>query len=129
MDIQEGIAFLEADERGRAATHFNVQLHQASPKITRDLLTSQFYEERARSTNAAEGVACLREVGKLHGLYETKLTLKEEGSGNSTEKTLNQISRMDDGTIIEKLNELSGGEIDLLPRKINRTPIVINAEE
>lgn len=128
MDIEEGLSFLEEDERGKQATHFNVQLHQASPQITRDLLTSQFYEERARSINAAEGVACLREVGKLHGLYETKLMIKEEGEGKGVEKTLNQIARMEDAHIIAELSE-NGQELDLLPRKIIRKPIVIDAEE
>jgi hypothetical protein len=128
IDIQDGLQFLEQDARGSQAMYFASQLHQVAPKITKDLLTAQFYEERSRSTTSMEGVACLREVGKLHGLYETKLLIKEaeEGEG-AVQKTMNQISRMSDEAILRDLQD-EGLIIDLLPEKIDRTPTAESIE-
>lgn len=117
MDIEQGYEFLQADERGTAALDFSQQMNNAHPEITVDLLTAQLYEERARSSNSMEGVACLKEIGKLHGLYEKKIKLVGEGDDESQgAKSLKAVQRMSDDDIIKDLDR-EGVTIDLLPQK------------
>lgn len=121
MDFETAINFLQEDSRGMEAYNYGQALHNAAPIITKDLITSQLYEERARSANAAEGVACLREIAKINGLYETKVTVKNgDGEGETKgQKTLRRIQQMDDKAIIDEL-DAGGITIDLEPEPINR---------
>lgn len=119
-NFEDGLRFLTEDERGIAAIQFNGDLSRASVSITKDLITAQLYEERARSTNTMEGVACLKEIAKIHGLYENKVSIKtsnDDGTESKGEKTVKQIQRLDDDAIIRELDS-TGVVIDLEPTKV-----------
>lgn len=123
MDFDKAAAFLATDERGAQAVEFSKTLHSTSMVITKDLLTSQFYAAMARSSSTSEDVMCLREIGKMHGLYETKVRVVEAGKEEESEgqKSLKRIQRMDDDALLQEL-ETTGLGMDLLPEKIVRTP-------
>lgn len=63
--------------------------------ISKELLTSQLYEERAKAATAGEGIAALREIAKLHGLYEAQ---KIEVTKTEI-KSVRQIEAMDDAEL------------------------------
>lgn len=43
-------------------------------KVTRDTLTQMLFESHRKSATATEEIAAARELGKLHGLYESDKT-------------------------------------------------------
>lgn len=43
----------------------------AEIKVTRDTLTQMLFESHRKSATATEEIAAAREIGKLHGLYES----------------------------------------------------------
>lgn len=122
MDFDEGLEFLSTDDRGTQAVGFSQTLHKTEMNITRDLLTSQMYEERARSISATEGMACLNGIAKLNGLFDNKVLVVEagkEGEDSVAKKSLKAIQRKTDDELIAELDR-DGITIDLLPTKINR---------
>lgn len=121
MDFDKAAKFLATDSRGTQAVEFSKSLHNVSFNITKDLLTSQFYAAMARSASTSEDVMCLKEIAKMHGMYDNKITLingkpEEESTG---QKSLKRIQRMDDDDLLKEL-ELTGLNMDLLPQKITR---------
>lgn len=40
-------------------------------KVTRNMLTQMLFESHRKSATATEEIAAVREIGKLHGLYES----------------------------------------------------------
>lgn len=78
--------------------------------VTREMLTVQFYEERAKASSAMEGIAALREIGKLNGLYAP-----EKVETTTDIKSVKQIEALDD----DKLIELSEGDVTLIPEPVN----------
>jgi hypothetical protein len=65
-------------------------------KVTRDHLTQMLFEAHRKSATATEEIAAIRELGKLHGLYEpekvnhrvTNVHVIEEIEGMSTAELL-----------------------------------------
>lgn len=66
MSMHRATTFLECDPRGREAAEYAGSLHSATIIVTKELLTLQAYEERARAATATEGLKALEVVAKLH---------------------------------------------------------------
>lgn len=112
-----------------AARHASA-LQNGAILVTRDMLTLMLLEERERSATASEGVAAIREIGRLNGLYPEqhlqrvamqqalRTAQRAEGAvvdGQYTESqqaTRGELSRMND----EQLMELAGCQVHNLPR-------------
>lgn len=112
-----------------AAVRHSSALQSGSIIVTRDMLTLMLLEERERSGTASEGVAAIREIGRLNGLYPEqhlqriamqqalKTAQRAEGAvvdGEYAEKqqaTRSELSRMND----EQLMELAGCQVHNRP--------------
>lgn len=97
-----------------AALEQQKMLFAEKAMVNRDILTVQFYEERAKAATAGEGIAALREIGRLHGLYEAnkvEVTKKEVTNAKQVE-TLS----------VDELIELSADDYEeLAPQPITYT--------
>jgi len=90
------------------------KLHTSRLVITKELLTLQLYEERARSATAAEGIAALKEIGKVNGLYD-KARVSAEVEGQNAVKSRKVLERMSDKDLMQE----AGFDFELLPKVIN----------
>jgi hypothetical protein len=126
MDFDDGVAFLAEDERGTQAMDFSREIRRAKPDITVELLTSQMYEERARSISAAEGMTCLMGIAKINGLMDKKVIIQDggkDGEESAARKSLKAIQRQTDDELILEM-EKEGMTLDLLPQKIVRDVVI-----
>lgn len=73
--------------------------------ITRSQLTQLLLESHRKSINSAEEVMCLKEIGKINGLYETKSTKVVI----NVEHTAQQLEVLTD----EELLQITGGHSDM----------------
>lgn len=100
LDSEEGHVILEHLQRKQ----FN------EIRVTREMLTNMLFEAHSKAATATEEIAAIRELGKMHDLYENE---KRKGAVNvninSDAKIINskQIERMSD----EQLLELAGPEL------------------
>lgn len=122
LDFDEAAKFLATDERGSQAVEFAKSLSGVSIKVTKDLITSQMYGAMARSASTMEDMACLREIAKIHGLYETKINLVNgvPAEENENQTALKAMYRKTDDELIAELSESGGTLVELLPQKIDR---------
>lgn len=113
MTKKDALVWLSEDPRARAALEYNTALKEKSIVVTRDLLISQFYEERMRSATASEGIQALTQIGKIMGFYEheKKVAVRDATSGQKTRK---QLERLTDAELAEE----AGMEIDLEPTEV-----------
>ena len=81
-------------------------------QITRSQLTRLYFETHKKASCAAEEVMCLKEIGKINGLYEDtkpKVTI-------NIETNVHKLEVMSD----EELLQLSGHSLDLLELPIEK---------
>lgn len=81
-------------------------------RVDREQLTQMLFEAHQKSANATEEVMCIRELGKMHGLYESD---NQKGTkiinGDVHVTNIKQIERASD----KELLELAGSSITLDP--------------
>ena len=103
-------------EEGNAILEYINNKHFQDIRVTRDLLTQMLFEAHAKSATATEEIAAIRELGKMHDLYENE---KRKSAVNLTIgndiKIINpkQIERMSDQQLLELAGDsLKGLVID-----------------
>ena len=95
-----GYALEKKDKIQRALSHFRER--QASEiKVTRDMLTRMLFEAHSHSANATEEIAAIRELGKMHGIYEQS----DAPSVNVNINNIAKLERMSDKELL-RLSEL-----------------------
>lgn len=121
MSYEAAERFCMESEKGIAALNFSASLNQAQLQVTRDLITVQLYEERARSSTAMEGIKALTEIAKINGLYETKISVRNGDSPDEGHnvKTAKQLERLSTPDLLAELDN-TGVLIDLDPIEIKR---------
>ena len=115
---------LEADSAVSRALQYFASQEQELIKVNRDKLTTMLFQAHASALNATEQINAIRELGKLHGQYEsdrqraTKITLGNttvHNHGDRVNLTVNRMERLSDAELLE----LSGLEVSgFLPDKI-----------
>lgn len=102
-------AWIESEE-GEQVLKYVQQKHLSDIKVTRELITQLFFEAHAKAATSTEEISALRELAKLHDLYENE---KRRGAINveinNTHNVTNQkqIDRLSD----EELMQLAGPKI------------------
>ena len=71
-------AFIESEE-GHAILEYLQNRHFQDIRVTRDHLTQMLFEAHAKAATATEEIAAIRELGKMHDLYEND---KRKGAVN-----------------------------------------------
>jgi hypothetical protein len=69
LSVERGRALAASNEVVASSQQHNFRLRSSEPLVTRDMLTLMLFEERERSSTASEGIAAIREMGRLNGLY------------------------------------------------------------
>lgn len=72
----------------------------AEIKVTRDTLTQMLFESHRKSATATEEIAAAREIGKLHGLYESDKMQQT----NINVNVIEQIESLPVGELLELAN-------------------------
>ena len=80
-------------------------------RVTRDSISSMFFEAYHQAATAGEKVAATRELAKLHGLYpdskaNTSIEVKVDGQG--TEVSVKKLERMSDEQLLKLAPALVG---------------------
>jgi len=86
----------------------------AEIKVTRDMLTQMLFESHRKSATATEEIAAVREIGKLHGLYESD---RMKQTTNINVNVIEQIESLPDDELLELAN--IDGVYTLEPEPIN----------
>lgn len=84
-----GIELRDTNEVIAQSTQHNYRLQAGKPLVTTDMLTLMLFEERERSATASEGIAAIREMGRLNGLYPEQQKLAPHRGGVSAGVTVN----------------------------------------
>jgi hypothetical protein len=96
-------------------------------RVTRDSLTQLLFEAHAKSANATEEIMAVREIGKMHDLYEGD---KHKGTTIQNNTQINNITsqRQVERLTDEQLMQLAGMQ-SLDPVRVPReTPVTIDHE-
>jgi len=76
-------------------------------KVTRDKLTIMLFEAHRKSATSTEEIAAVRELGKMHGLYEPEKVQTQSLHLHKVE----QLERLDDAELVK----LAGADDFVLP--------------
>ena len=76
-------------------------------KVTRDKLTIMLFEAHRKSATATEEITAVRELGKMHGLYEPEKVQTQSMHYHKVE----QLERLDDSELVK----LAGADDIALP--------------
>lgn len=101
-------------ENVQKVLEFVTEQHLTDVRVTRDTLTQMLFESHAKSANATEEVMCIRELGKMHGLYESdkqRATKINQFNGDVQVNNVKQIERASE----DELLRLAGNDIALEP--------------
>ena len=90
----EGSRLMGLDKISLLLQHFRDE-ELSAIKVTRDNLTVMLYEAHRKSANSTEEIAAIRELGKMHGVYEAEKT--ESVQIHKVE----QLERLDDAELIK----------------------------
>lgn len=69
LSVERGKSLAANNEVVASSQQHNFRMRSSEPLVTRDMLTLMLFEERERSATASEGIAAIREMGRLNGLY------------------------------------------------------------
>jgi len=93
-------------------------------RVSRDTLTTLLFEAHAKSATATEEIAAIRELGKMHDVYESD---KRKGINVNTNivniTNAKQVERLDDAQLLEL-----AGFTSLDPVPTAREPVTIDVE-
>lgn len=78
--------------------------------VTRSQLTRLMLESHRKAANSVEEIMCLKEIGKVNGLYETK----KENITINIEQHIQRIEKLSDEELLKMLGE-DAPEMELLP--------------
>ena len=113
MTTKRASVFLECDPRGREAAEYAGSLHAATIIVTKELLTMQAYEERARSATAGEGLKALEVVAKLHeiGAYAGAAKLPAKGGTIVGEQNVKKVKNKKQLQLLSDDQLLDGADL------------------
>lgn len=78
--------------------------------VSRSQLTRLLLESHKKAMNTVEEVMCLKEIGKVNGLYETK----KESITINIEQHIQKIEKLSDEELLQMLGT-DANDLDLLP--------------
>lgn len=113
-------------DAGKAVLDYVQKKHMGDSKITRDQITQLFFEAHAKAANATEEISAVREIAKLHDLYEN-----EKRKGNAAVNVqINNVSNVSNAKQLERMTdtqllELAGSGLGAL----NGPGAIIDPEE
>lgn len=104
---------LLGQERIQRVMEYLRQTYFQEMRVSRESLTTMLFEAHSHAANATEEIAAIREIGKIHGLYESD---KQRGGPHVVNihgnvNNIKQIERASDAQLIE----LAGETITLDP--------------
>lgn len=85
-------------------------------KVSRDLLTEMLFEAHATSGTSTEKIAAIRELGKMHGMYEAE---KIKISNTAADK-IEHLETLSDADLAERANlrlDLRNGPSEIYDRE------------
>ena len=141
MSVERGKLLAERHEAIASSQQHNFRMRSSEPLVTRDMLTLMLFEERERSATASEGIAAIREMGRLNGLYPDQQqrlaptrggvpahAVTVDGVATTPEMSRNALARKSDA----ELHELASAKIyndasDLV--QYDKEPAVFDGED
>lgn len=116
LSVERGRKLAATNEVVASSEQHNLRLRTGEPLVTRDMLTMMLFEERERSGTASEGIAAIREMGRLNGLYPEQQprlapgqgragqAVTVDGTAQTPEMSKNALSRKTDAELHELAN-------------------------
>lgn len=103
-----GVRWLKESPEVNANLDFYEAEALVEVKVTRGMLTNMLLESHRKAANSTEEIAAIREMGKMHGVYEPEKTV----SVNANYTKVEQLETLSDEELLQMVDP---AEMDLNP--------------
>lgn len=94
------------NEHIKAVINYFTKQGEESVKVTRDLLTQMLFEAHSKAGTATEEIAAIRELGKMHGIYE-----QLDSDNAALVNRVEQLERMNTAQLLEMAGDDRLGDL------------------